>query len=345
MKYRAGRWTTGIALVFIGLLILLSQTTESDFLHDWWNLWPLILIGYGLEYLLAARKGEKVSFDIFGAVIIAVAIMATTAYSAVGSLGFDLGFFGKSYTFEDQPVVIDESAMQEISSFIAETKNGSIYLVPADDRKITIQAIYKLRGSNEEQARKRKDAIDLKVEQADEKVTARVVYPDKWFLGWIMGSVDLRVAVPANLEVNADTSNGEIHVSGMDNIRNITTSNGAIYVTDSNGRANLHTSNGRIEVRNFTGALQAKTSNGRVIASGEVNGDWQLKTSNGDIEVTIPTEGSYRYQFSTSNGSIEAPNPPFAGRESQKRYRGEVNGGRYKLEFSTSNGDIDVIAP
>jgi DUF4097 and DUF4098 domain-containing protein YvlB len=374
MRTRVGRLTTGITLLLVGVCILLSEILEVAWVREWDRLWPLILIGYGIEYLLASRKEEKIAFDSVGAIIVGTVVIATSSFFSFG--GFNFGIFGETYTFEDKPY---ETNAEGIDSLFLESCNGKIVIEPSNDEKIEIMATYKIRANSREEAEEIKTKYELKVDKKGDRLDARVDYPRVIF-GFNFHpqlSVDLIVHAPKHLLVNADTSNGNIHVSSIERVGRLETSNGRITLYYSKGDAELDTSNGRIEVKNFVGNLQAETSNGSIIlsnmngnaeldtsngkievtdfigglkaetsnssvvAEGEVTGDWEISTTNGDIEITIPEEGSYDYDFNTSNGRVNAPNPPFTGKK-KDHYVGEINGGRYELELDTSNADIEV---
>lgn len=340
MNYRVGRWTTGFALVLLGIMILLSQATDFDGFGLASKLWPLVLIGYGLEYLFQPKKTEKVRFDVFGAILVTIAFVGLISFNFFS--GFDgFSFNGIQHKFQDEPVVVSSEG---IASFYASTKNGKVLIQPSTDNQVSIAATYRITAIDEKQALEKKEKIRLDVHTEGNKLVAEVVYPNKSIVNLFGESVELTVYLPKEIAVESKSSNGTIEIVGMDNVKSAKTSNGSIVLTDSKSdHAVLDTSNGRIEVNRFIGGLDADTSNGKIIVKGDVTGDWRLETSNGSIEADVPANGSYQYTFSTSNGKIHATNPPFTNRNnSNKKVEGSVNGGQYKLDFRTSNGSITV---
>lgn len=125
--------------------------------------------------------------------------------------------------------------------------------------------------------------------------------------------------------IKARTSNGRIILEDLSaKSLNGRTSNGNIQCTVEAMDTQLHTSNGTISVSKLKGeSLEARTSNGRIVlgdisvkkitartSNGRIEGevdseDAQLSTSNGGIELTIPSISSGDYNLRTSKGPIE----------------------------------------
>ena len=80
---RVGTFTLGVVLVVSGILMLVSMFWPH---LDWaWVLKcsPLILIGLGVETLLAAKGGGKVKYDWVGMVLCFVLVCAALCLYAV----------------------------------------------------------------------------------------------------------------------------------------------------------------------------------------------------------------------------------------------------------------------
>lgn len=368
---RAGRWTTGLSLTFIGFVILVSQLTDVNG-YEWiYKFWPFVLIGYGVEYLLASRLKERVRFDVAGALIVAIALVVVLGY----------GFFGVSeitgvaYTFEEvQSLVVDDA----ITSLYAETKNGKIQVEPVLEDKITVVATYRISVLDEDQAKHIRERYKLKTQVTNGQYRVEV---EPSSTNWMNVGIDFTIFVPRDIAIDVKTTNGTVEIEGVDEILQVRTSNGSIIVRDSKGqRAVIKTTNGRVEVQHFTGKMDIDTTNGRVhvenftgtleidtsnggveinrmtgglrvetsngkifVKNGTPTDDWELETTNSSIEVELTQSGSYRYNFATRNGKINASNPPFVDASDRKdRVQGSINGGEIELDFSTTNGNITV---
>ena len=116
--------------------------------------------------------------------------------------------------------------------------------------------------------------------------------------------VDFEVTVPVSADVDAQTSNGEIHVTEVDGLFVLDTSNGAIEVADAVGELDASTSNGRIEVDRFQGILEADTSNNRIVLE-NIEGVVDAETSNGRISFSGMLVAGVNHRMVTSNGRID----------------------------------------
>jgi hypothetical protein len=160
--------------------------------------------------------------------------------------------------------------------------------------------------------------------------------------GWHHGdSVRWEVQVPAQTELDIDTSGGRIKIAGLRSDARLETSGGGIEVQDLvgdlegdtsgggieleriRGRARVITSGGGIEGRELDGTVDASTSGGSVRLD-RVSGDIRAHSSGGGIHIH---DAGGRIEADTSGGGIEAS---FA--------RGNGHGGT----LETSGGGIEV---
>jgi DUF4097 and DUF4098 domain-containing protein YvlB len=160
--------------------------------------------------------------------------------------------------------------------------------------------------------------------------------------GWHRGdSVRWEVQVPAQTELDIDTSGGRIKIAGLRSDARLETSGGGIEVRDLTGdleghtsgggielerirgRARVGTSGGGIEGRELDGTVDASTSGGSVRLA-RVSGDIRAHSSGGGIHIH---DAGGRIEADTSGGGIEAT---FA--------RGNGHGG----SLETSGGGIEV---
>jgi len=142
----------------------------------------------------------------------------------------------------------------------------------------------------------------------------------------------VRLAVPRGVTLHLHTDNSGVSIRDIDGDVDATTSNGEVEVTGTSGVLRLHSSNGRISGSGLRSpGVEASTSNGTVELSFLSAPDRAVaRTSNGDIEVTVPSDGTpYQIDATTSNGShrVSVPSDDAATRT---------------IEAHTSNGTVDV---
>lgn len=162
------------------------------------------------------------------------------------------------------------------------------------------------------------------------------------------------------------TSNGSIHVEDLKGSLDAETSNGRVELTNVSGDVIAHTSNGRIQTEGIMGSLEASTSNGGI--RGEVSRgtrDVRAQTSNGPIELTLPSDFTADLHAHTSNGGItlhlpaeinahvaaHTSNSSIAsefevrtqGSANKHELDGVIGAGGPLLDLSTSNGNIRLL--
>lgn len=178
-------------------------------------------------------------------------------------------------------------------------------------------------------------------------------------------SVDYVVLVPASVgAVQIQTSNGAVLVDGVSARVSAQTSNGAVRVLDAGGDVAVQTSNGPVEVRGANGSVTARTSNGAVTvenASGigdletsngrmtaevrSTRGDVALRTSNGNVDLTLAAGLNAEIDAETSSGRISLPDGLLQVEErSDTRLRARAGTGGDTITVRTSNGDIGITA-
>src|SRR5216683_7696779 len=185
------------------------------------------------------------------------------------------------------------------------------------------------------------DDVKIQVVQDSDGVTICAVYPTPPRArrentcepgdGWRSSTenndvkVDFEVQVPAGVEFNGQTVNGEMSAEGL---------KGDVRASSVNGSVRVST----------TGLAEASTVNGSVTAEmGRAN--WtnvlEFSTVNGGITLTLPPKLDTDVQAKTVNGEIESDYPlTITGRFGPRRLRGTIGAGGRSLNLSTVNGEI-----
>src|SRR5213592_4629407 len=185
------------------------------------------------------------------------------------------------------------------------------------------------------------DDVEIRVVESEEGVTICAVYPtparareenncepgDRWHSNTENNDVvvDFEVQVPAGVEFNGKTVNGEMSAEGLRGDVKASTVNGSVRVST-------------------TGLAEASTVNGSVYAEmGRANwtNDLEFSTVNGGITLVIPGKLDTEVRATTVNGDIETDWPlTITGRFSNRRIRGTTGAGGRGLSLSTVNGEI-----
>ena len=237
-----------------------------------------------------------------------------------------------------------------ISSIEVVTGNAPIVVEGADSDEIRVRAHVTARSRSDSHAEQYARGVELHVgrhgdvlrvdrEIVDSRRDARV-------------SVRFELEVPATVDLNLRSSNGQITVAHVDGIVNARTSNGRIYARHSHGDFELHTSNGKIQLDDCSGHIHAQTSNGAIEATLACLDNGVFVTSNGSVRVKVYDDvGSVG--VTTRNGAIELALPVhFQGHVDARTSNGKVHSefpvsvteaGKHKLIGTVGTRDASEV--
>src|SRR3989454_2165051 len=212
--------------------------------------------------------------------------------------------------------------------------NGDVRAVLASGAEAVVNATKHSRRSDP-------DDVKIEVVETDEGITICAVYPtpprarqentcepgDRWHSNTENNDVTVvcEVEVPAGIEFNGQTVNGEMSAEGLKGDVRASTVNGSVRVTT-------------------TGLAEASTVNGSVYAQlgrADWTNDLEFSTVNGGITLILPGKLDTDIRANTVNGDIETDWPLMvSGRFSNRRLHGTIGAGGRGLNLSTVNGEI-----
>ena len=190
--------------------------------------------------------------------------------------------------------------------------------------------------------------------------------------------VDYVVTVPPGTEVRANTVEADLTIQDTRGAVDVQTVNGAVAVAGA-GRCAIHTSagdivldrieggcdvtavSGDIQARAVAGELVVSATNGDVTVSasrltrttvqginGDINletsispdGQYELKSNNGDVQLLIPPDARVTAALKTRHGDLSVKLPGDATKSDKYRWQGTINGGGARVTMESSNGDV-----
>ena len=149
-------------------------------------------------------------------------------------------------------------------------------------------------------------------------------------VGWHgnRAKINFEVQVPRGVRFNALTTNGSVMGRNLASVVEAATTNGNVEVSTSEW-ASATTTNGGIRVS---------------MGSAKWNGELQVKTTNGSVEVTLPASAEFKLDAATTNGEIQADFPiTVQGSLNLKELSGTVGSGGRELKVATTNGTIKLM--
>ena len=206
--------------------------------------------------------------------------------------------------------------------------NGAVHISTWDQNEVKVDAV-KYADSKErlEQAR-------IDIDSGKDHLSIRTKYPDhdltfNWGSHSNPASVEYTLTVP--------------RTARLDEIKLI---NGSLDVTGATGEVHASCINGRLEAHNLSGRADLSTINGHLDAKfDQLRGSsLELKSVNGSVELTIPSDAKAEIEASTVSGGIEND---FGLHVNHHRYvghdlRGELGNGGPRIRLENVNGSIEI---
>lgn len=175
-------------------------------------------------------------------------------------------------------------------------------------------------------------------------------------------SFELRV--PTGAHVTISTASGDVDVRGIGGPVRVDASSGDVEIHQIGGQVFARTTSGDISVSSIASSLDAYSSSGDIEAkdlttdtalvtdSGSIEAffdRWssvhqvRMKSSSGDVSITVPRGAGFAIDATTSSGSMDSNlRLPIADRDSGAAVHAQVGSGSTTVQLATSSGDIDV---
>src|SRR5580704_14202018 len=206
--------------------------------------------------------------------------------------------------------------------------NGDVHISVWDRNEVKVDAI-KTAGSKE-----RLDEARIEVNSGADHLEISTKYPDhdhtfNWGSHNNPASVEYTLSVPRGVRLDEiKLINGSLDVTGV---------TGEVHASCINGRLEAHNLSGRAELSTIKGQLDARFDQ---LPGSSV----ELKSVNGSLALTIPSDSNAEIEASTVSGSIEndlglhVNHHRFVGHD----LRGELGSGGTRIKMENVNGRIAV---
>lgn len=186
-----------------------------------------------------------------------------------------------------------------------------------------------------------------------------------------LGQVDLDVTVPTNANVQIDSGSGSIEVDGttgsvtahslngdvtLNSVQGTvqaSSSNGDVTLSNVTGQMTLQDANGDITATNVSGAMNATNGGGDInVKQGSLSGQSLLRTNNGDISFDGSLDPNGNYQMESGGGDVDVTLPSNAAFQLTTGSSDNVsndfgsttvgNGPRAPLQLQSGSGSISL---
>jgi DUF4097 and DUF4098 domain-containing protein YvlB len=190
-------------------------------------------------------------------------------------------------------------------------------------------------------------------------------------INWHSGSVKVVVETPANLTLEARTSDGGLRADGLHGDLSLDSSDGRQDLADLSGKLKVQTRDGGVRLRGGRGTLEARGVDGSQDLSGafdalqvsssdgslsvellpgtRLQASSRIETRDGSLTVHVPRDLAAEFDVATRDGRISSDLPlTMNGYNShggdRHELRGTMNGGGPLLAIQSSDGSVRLTA-
>ncbi|MDF2627544.1 MAG: hypothetical protein K0R39_1375 [Symbiobacteriaceae bacterium] len=327
--FKVGRVTVAVGLVAFGVGMLLDNLGFYEgAIGLVAKLWPLLLIGYGIEYLvhtiLGQRSGEerKIRWDVGGGILLILIVLLSVGITAFrtyvlpegGNIGLNIGP-------SESRAETKQVALGNAKEIVADVRVGSVSLRPnVNSNEVKVEATFTTIGIlvDRDAIRNMLDEMKLQISEGDTiRITTDV--PNR------LHNVQIAYVIyaPEGLKVRAQTGTGRIDVTGYKGDLQLTSNVGRIDVEAGAGTLTASSGSGYVGVQNFEGPVEAKTNVGSVVVNNTM-GSLQLESRTGSIEVREYHGGSLVAETGTGRINVDT-NVVLEGNVSLKTQTGSIS--------------------
>ena len=228
------------------------------------------------------------------------------------------------------------------------------------------------------------DEIKIETQQKGNTVTVKITGPDRAdYRGITVGvhispTARLRVAVPRNSNIQANSADGSIRAEAIEGKLVLTTADGAVTGTRLGGTIQVRSGDGSIRLDNVTGNLDLDTTDGVITLEGKpavvkartgdgsirttiepdtvMSDNWDLSTSDGTITLVLPGTFNAELDAETGDGVVRVSHPLLDAdasdeprgegreerRERRRSLRSKMGDGGKLLRVRTGDGSIRI---
>jgi DUF4097 and DUF4098 domain-containing protein YvlB len=254
---------------------------------------------------------------------------------------------------------------------VLDTFDGAIEIRSWDRRQVEVEI--------EKRAMEQRLIDEMKVdfEQQGDRIVLRVTGPPRAeFRGVTVGvhispQARLRVVLPRESNVEARSGDGSIAVEDVAGRVHVTTEDGSVRASRVAGELRVRSGDGSIRMEKVEGVIDLETNDGsigleakpsvlrartgdgsirlQVAPQTTMTEDWEVRTGDGTVIVTLPSEFSAELDVESADGTVRTSHPGLktepdsAAREERRRaLRTTLGHGGRTLRVRTGDGTIRI---
>jgi DUF4097 and DUF4098 domain-containing protein YvlB len=214
---------------------------------------------------------------------------------------------------------------------------------------------------------------DYRLEESQDGDQVHFLFKEKEHIGvhitWRRSRTKVTVDTPAQLTLEAKTSDGNLNITGLEGELGLTTGDGNLTADHVSGRLRVKSGDGHVNITNAKGALDARTSDGNLTVDGafhvlvlhtsdggldlnlregtKLTEASTIQASDGSVMVRVPQGFAADLDVHTSDGHVSCDLPITMDHYQSKGgdghdLHGRLNGGGTPLTIHTSDGSVKI---
>jgi DUF4097 and DUF4098 domain-containing protein YvlB len=357
LRPRGSSIFSGLALIFVGLLLLLHNYRGYDIAHTLGHWWPVLLILWGAIKLYERTAGGRSGDP--GAARVTVG----EVFLVLGLLALIGGVVGWDFTKQKIPELnlgdsfpIDlDIAPKKIppnSRVTIRNPRGDITVRASDDAEIHVSGKKNVKAWSESDAERLGNPVSVEIVPAGDGYE---IHPTGIRAGDSRVGVDMEVDVPAKSLLTIRSEHGDISVSDMATSVAVNSLSGDVEVRDTAGDVNIDMHHGDVKVSDTKGDVKISGKGGEVevvTASGGLTLDGEFygpiradKVARGVRFISQRTDLTLTQlsgHMEASSGNLEIADAPGNLALRTNSYDVSIENAGGKVKVDNRNGNIEV---
>lgn len=222
---------------------------------------------------------------------------------------------------------------------VVDTNDGDVEIAIGSSQQVGVRVI----------ARGWKINKDLTVmgAQSGNRLEIKLHRDSKDCFGFCFQSIRVEVTVPRESDLDLRSGDGNLRVNDVRGNLQLESNDGDIRIRGAEGLLHANTHDGNVDIDGRFDLLNVKTGDGnidaKVSAGQSPQPGWMLRTSDGNIRLTLPDNFAADLSAQTGDGAVKVDFPmTTSGSNQENTVRGKINGGGVSIEVETSDGDVRV---
>ncbi|KJS12336.1 MAG: hypothetical protein JL56_14765 [Desulfotomaculum sp. BICA1-6] len=352
---KAGPVTFAVGLIGAGLTLLLYNLGAVTTLGWMWKLWPLLLIGIGVEYFIkkALHREDEVHFHVPSIILILILILVGGTAYATTNVGPNLDrildgmpwynedrmTYARSWESEAVPVNAGDRLM-------VENNLGLIEFLPAEGGELSVRAV--IRAPESGPVRNQAEQVEPEIIQEGGLITVKV--PDTRSGDGPFNRVvtDLSVYVPTELAIEVLSGTGRVVAGGLDNDLKLDGNTGSVEFKNMSGRVEVRNNTGRIEIKNPGGDVKAQTNTGSIEMTSDraLGANYELTSNTGRVYLQMPGDSNLKINAVSRTGNVSVTGLPQAEMRrdgARAEYNHTMGEGKGVADLEVGTGSVQII--